>query len=215
MATSKRQLEANRRNASRSTGPVTAEGKAIARRNATTHGLYACDIVINSPHLKEDRAQYDHLVRSLIEELRPEGVLQEHLVLKIANCLWRYRRAINAETAQINRQLQSSSLDLLPLTLLERGCDDPDYPPEDDHNETRRDANLIGARSIPTGSFRLNLMHYEMRLDRQLTRAYQLLRHLQLMNDAKRLSNRHRETENTQNEPITPQITDSSSLDPT
>ncbi len=38
MAT-ERQIEANRRNAARSTGPRTEEGKARSRANATTHGL--------------------------------------------------------------------------------------------------------------------------------------------------------------------------------
>jgi hypothetical protein len=37
--TSPKQIAANRRNASRSTGPVTAQGKASASRNARRHGL--------------------------------------------------------------------------------------------------------------------------------------------------------------------------------
>ena len=37
--TSPKQIAANRRNATRSTGPVTAQGKARASRNARRHGL--------------------------------------------------------------------------------------------------------------------------------------------------------------------------------
>jgi hypothetical protein len=39
--TTQKQLEANRKNALRSTGPKTDLGKSISRLNATEHGLYA------------------------------------------------------------------------------------------------------------------------------------------------------------------------------
>src|SRR5258708_23076545 len=39
--TSERQIAANRRNAGRSTGPRTMEGKAISKMNALRHGLAA------------------------------------------------------------------------------------------------------------------------------------------------------------------------------
>jgi hypothetical protein len=51
MPTSKKQIAANRRNAKKSTGPTSPEGKAVASRNAIKHGLHACDIILKSPHL--------------------------------------------------------------------------------------------------------------------------------------------------------------------
>src|ERR1700761_6809000 len=39
---SQKQIEANRRNALRSTGPRTATGKSISSRNAFRHGLSVC-----------------------------------------------------------------------------------------------------------------------------------------------------------------------------
>ena len=48
MPTSKKQIAANRYNGRKSIGSVTSEGKAVASRNAITHGLYACNNVINS-----------------------------------------------------------------------------------------------------------------------------------------------------------------------
>jgi len=43
--TSFRQIEANRRNALRSTGPITEAGKHRSRRNAIRHGLCAETVV--------------------------------------------------------------------------------------------------------------------------------------------------------------------------
>jgi len=192
MAVSKKQLVANRRNAKQSTGPKTKQGKAVARRNAITHGLRSAEagltttgIIINSPHLKEDARQYDHLLKSLFDELRPEGVLQEHLVIKIANCLWRYRRVINAETARIINQLETTADNSRFLSLLNSGSGEPDEFENDTDQPPQHDPALA-AQSIPSGTFSLNLMHYEMRLDKQLSRAYKLLYHLQLMDEFKK-----------------------------
>ena len=201
MATSAKQIAANRRNAKKSTGPRTPGGRAVSSRNAITHGLHACDIILKSPHLTEDRSQYEHLVDSLIDELKPKGVLQEHLVLKIANCLWRYRRVINAETAQINRQLEYAAEDIHRGHVLSI-LDDPDDHDPDSETTARHDANLIGSQSVLRESFRTSLMSYEIRLDRQLTRALRFLNHLQLMQAAKTLPILSIEDENPQNEPI-------------
>jgi hypothetical protein len=43
--TSLRQIEANRRNANKSTGPTTEESKLRSRRNAVRHGLCAETVV--------------------------------------------------------------------------------------------------------------------------------------------------------------------------
>jgi hypothetical protein len=43
--TSFRQIEANRRNALRSTGPKTDDGKQRSRRNAVRHGLTAETVI--------------------------------------------------------------------------------------------------------------------------------------------------------------------------
>ena len=168
MSTSEKQLQANRQNAQKSTGPNTEAGKKNSSQNAISHGFHATDIVINSPHLKESRTDYDQLIESLFDELKPIGVFQEHLVLKIANCIWRYKRAINAETATINNQLTASYLEPLPVL-----SDDIDSP--DQHGDTAL------SRSIPVGYRGRALLRYEWRLDRELYRTYQLFNHLKLM----------------------------------
>ena len=45
MSTEK-QINANRQNAQKSTGPKTAEGKATSSKNAVKHGLFAEEAVI-------------------------------------------------------------------------------------------------------------------------------------------------------------------------
>ncbi len=196
MPVSKKQLIANRQNAQKSTGPTTTQGKTVVSRNAVKHGLYADDIIINSPYLKENKAEYDLLLSSLIDELKPIGRFQEYLVCKIANCLWRSRRAIIAETAQINRQLKNVNADLRLDSILDRLRDRPDdtpKTPKTPEDESQALSNLIGIRSIPNESFSFNILRYEMRLDRQMTRAYRLLKHLQFQRHAESLQNRYNE----------------------
>ena len=54
--TSFRQIEANRRNAIRSTGPNTDEGKRRSRRNAIRHGLCAETVIENIEDIEDYRA---------------------------------------------------------------------------------------------------------------------------------------------------------------
>ncbi|MCH7947339.1 MAG: hypothetical protein IIC66_06015 [candidate division Zixibacteria bacterium] len=171
MSTSEKQINTNRQNAQKSTGPKTEQGKKNSSQNAISHGFHATDIVIDSPHLKESQTDYDQLIESLFNELKPIGVFQEHLVLKIANCIWRYKRAINAETATINNQLTASYL--APLPILSDDIDSADQP-----GQSTKSAS---SRSIPYGNMGRALLRYEWRLDRELYRTYQLFNHLKLM----------------------------------
>ncbi|MDH3890524.1 MAG: hypothetical protein OEV49_05520 [candidate division Zixibacteria bacterium] len=184
MSTSEKQIAANRRNAKKSTGPRTPEGKAVASRNAVKHGLRARDPILKSPHLNENPEEYKRLLDTLYDELKPQGIIQEHLVLKIVNIMWRYRRVIDAETSKINRQLESAAYDIERGDHL-RFVTDPDDA--DDRILARHETNLVGVNSVPDQSFRDSLMTYEMRLDRQLTRAFRLLYQLQLAQSSKTL----------------------------
>jgi len=70
--------------------PTTEHGKAIASRNATTHGVFARDIVL--PSLGEDPDGYQQVQDELVDQLRPGNLLERHYVEKIAAASWRLRR---------------------------------------------------------------------------------------------------------------------------
>jgi len=181
MSVSEKQFLANQANAQKSTGPKTQQGKAASSQNAVKHGLYSTDIIVNSPHLKEDPAEYELLLSSLFEELKPQTLLQEHLVRKIANALWRSRRIINAETAQINRQIGYIDGKFIYVSGFGniRDLNDPENDYISAEEKSRAISNEANLKSIPDNHFNTNTLRYEMRLDRQLSRAYKLLRLLQ------------------------------------
>jgi hypothetical protein len=88
--TSQKQLEANRRNAFKSTGPKSAEGKASVRHNAVRHGAMAETVVI--PFI-ENREDWEAHEQGVAESLRPLGYMETLLVERIASLMWRLRRA--------------------------------------------------------------------------------------------------------------------------
>ncbi|MFN7995070.1 MAG: hypothetical protein U0Q18_15795 [Bryobacteraceae bacterium] len=99
MATQK-QIEANRRNAQKSTGPRTPEGKAISSLNAITHGFSARTIVL--PH--EDAGDFRALCDELEAEWRPEGPTEKFCVTLLANAQWKLARAEYLESRVLNQE---------------------------------------------------------------------------------------------------------------
>ena len=92
--TSFRQIEANRRNARLSTGPVTEEGKRRSRQNAIRHGLTA-ETVIDALEDAEDYAAFEMAVTA---DYDAQIAVERELVLRLASLLWRLRRATAIES---------------------------------------------------------------------------------------------------------------------
>ena len=95
--TSIRQHDANRRNAARSTGPTSAAGRARSSRNATRHGLFAKGVLLPT----EDRAAFEATCAALFVEHAPVGVLETHLVERLALNLLRQERLARYEAARL------------------------------------------------------------------------------------------------------------------
>ncbi|MEE9441499.1 MAG: hypothetical protein V3V99_02380 [candidate division Zixibacteria bacterium] len=194
MSATKKQINANKQNAQKSTGPKSEQGKLLASRNSLKHGLYASDIIVDTPAFKENEEEYDLLLASLFDELEPRTAFQQDLVVKIATGLWRSRRAVRAETAEINNQLENIERDIKQKQRYKNiiGISSTTA------SQKRDKANLIGKLSLPRNSVSFNILRYEMRLDRQLFRSFKLL---QLLKEMNQLAN----NEKGQNEPNSPQ----------
>jgi hypothetical protein len=92
--TSFRQVEANRRNARLSTGPVTEDGKGRSRQNAVRHGLTA-ETVIDA---LEDAEDYVAFEMAITADYDAQSAVERELVLRLASLLWRLRRATAIES---------------------------------------------------------------------------------------------------------------------
>jgi uncharacterized protein YgfB (UPF0149 family) len=101
----RRQL-ANRTNASKSTGPITANGKTTASANAMRHGILSGRLCLEN----EDPAEFQQLQFDLHASLGPVGTIECALVERIAIAIWRQRRLVAAETASLNLNLDRRSI---------------------------------------------------------------------------------------------------------
>src|SRR5437868_583125 len=101
--TSYRQIEANRRNSLKSTGPKTEAGKQASRCNAVRHGLTA-ETVIGA---LEDAEDYKAFEAAIIEDYDAQSAVERELVLRLASLLWRLRRATTIETGLFEIQTQN------------------------------------------------------------------------------------------------------------
>ena len=100
--TSYRQIEANRRNALKSTGPKTEAGKQVSRCNAIRHGLTA-ETVIST---LEDAEDYHAFEAAITADYDAQSAVERELVLRLASILWRLRRATTMETGLFEIQAQ-------------------------------------------------------------------------------------------------------------
>jgi hypothetical protein len=99
--TSDKKIEANRRNALKSTGPKTPEGKAAVRFNALKHGLLSQEILLPG----EDAEALRELDEGLRAELQPAGVVENLLVNRITLLFWKLQRAARVEAGIFAREL--------------------------------------------------------------------------------------------------------------
>ena len=128
MATQK-QIEANRRNARKSTGPRSAAGKAASAANALSHGLTAASDVLLAD---ESADAFACMQRDVLADLAPQDALQAMLARRIVMLLWRLDRAarleaelfVHGELAAKRDRLCAAGRGGAVRTALKRVCED-------------------------------------------------------------------------------------------
>ncbi|MGD0061753.1 MAG: hypothetical protein ABSD58_20280 [Verrucomicrobiia bacterium] len=93
MVISQKQQEANRRNAQKSTGPTTLEGKAAASLNAVTYGLRTRKLLIAG----ENIADYWQLWDGLETEWQPETQTERLYLEQMSTSQWLLARMAATE----------------------------------------------------------------------------------------------------------------------
>ena len=147
---SEKQIEANRRNAQKSTGPKTIEGKSNSSRNNLRHGLTGHISLLPT----EDREAHDKFCIELIESFNPETPMENQLAQSIAEDSWRLNRA---------RAIENNMFAL---------------GHKDQRREAQ--IALADAETFQTQPEAFNLLSiYEQRINRNLQRNMKLLRELQ------------------------------------
>jgi hypothetical protein len=158
--TSYRQIEANRRNALRSTGPKTEAGKQVSRCNAVRHGLTA-ETVIGA---LEDAEDYKAFEAAITADYDAQSAVERELVLRLASLLWRLRRATIMETGlfeiqaahlrqrQQSRQLLADSGDVVP-TLFQHS-----------HESAPADSNAVPHFGVKAAGSAIEFAHCFLRL---------------------------------------------------
>jgi hypothetical protein len=96
-----KQLEANRRNALKSTGPRTPEGKAVVALNSIKHGLLSKEVLLAG----EDETALVELGKRLRHQLAPLGELELLLVDRIIAAAWRLMRILKIEREMMDHEV--------------------------------------------------------------------------------------------------------------
>ena len=120
------QILANQRNAQRSTGPRTHQGKAVIAQNALKHGVTTAHPVISL----ESQDEFDIYRQQLLEELAPASPMESMLTERIISLSWRLKRAslIQNQTIDALNKPDSSPLKKLTQSILLKDRPQPDQP---------------------------------------------------------------------------------------
>lgn len=147
---SERQNEANLANAAKSTGPTSAEGKAISAANAIKHGIYSeRPTAIRRGYFEENPEEVDRYVSDIVASLNPRDALEDAAAIRIASYYLRLVRLDRFEAEALSGDTASRVING-DIVTVSQNLGDPVAHKEDaatraiDHTFER--ASLIDSR---------------------------------------------------------------------
>ena len=175
---SKKQLAANRRNAKRSTGPSTPQGKAVVSKNGLKNGFSSDQIVIKS----EDRAQFDLHRSQMIEELAPDTPVESYLADRIVKLSWKLQRVdyIQNQTIDALAAPKTGPLAKFQQALLAKYAPDTQTGPEDPDPELA--LGRLAIKDFSNSRVLERLLMYERRTESSLYKTLLELQRLKMIN---------------------------------
>jgi len=172
------QINANCQNAQKSTGPRSAEGKAVVAKNAVKHGLFASEAVIKG----ENQEDFDLFRDEMIAELAPAGAVESVLAERVVSLSWRLQRveriqnqAIDAMIErQLNRPLARMAEGMLPKSLRKQNADGP---------ESDLTLGKVAMRDCAGARVLERLFMYERRIENSMLKTMDELKGRRLMRE--------------------------------
>ena len=186
------QIRANRRNAQKSTGPRSSEGKTGVSQNAVQHGLSARQAIISS----ESQADFDLYRDRMLGELAPASPMESMLAERIVSLSWRLKRAGRIQNQTIdalNADMTSGPLAKLKQSLFFKNHDqsqpDPSTPPPELALGRLAIKDFANARVLD------RLLMYERRIEHSLYKTILELQRLHLIRKLEHHTSADEETE--------------------
>jgi hypothetical protein len=100
-------IASNRKNARKSCGPKTIEGKNIVRRNALKHGLTAKTLVV----LGECEDNFQAMADAHLAVFQPRNEVELEFCKTFTLAAWRRQRCVSAEVGVTNEHIRATQLD--------------------------------------------------------------------------------------------------------
>ena len=99
-----RQIEANRRNAAKSTGPRSVEGKAVSRMNALQSGIHAESVIITD----EDPEALTQLAETFYRDHQPQTAMECALLDNVIRDTWLLTRFFRIDAEIIDYEIETA-----------------------------------------------------------------------------------------------------------